>query len=75
MAVIKGITLEPRLLGVPIAAGRRANGFELGAAASWADVVALKGEVLPGVGEIVEVGAPRLDPLPAGTRINLVTVE
>lgn len=27
--VVNGIVLEPRLLGAPIADGRKANGFEL----------------------------------------------
>ena len=71
--IVNGITLEPHMVGAPIAGGRKANGFELVESAAWADVVALKGAVIPGLGEVLEVGAPRVDPLPAGSRINLVT--
>lgn len=65
--------LEPRLLGVPLQSGRRANGFELTSSATWSAVMSLKGEMLPDIGVILDVGAPRVDPLPAGTPINLVT--
>lgn len=70
---IKGIDIIPRMLGAKIPNGRLAHGFELASSATWAEVMSLKGEVLPNLGEILDVGAPRLDLLPKGTPINLVT--
>jgi hypothetical protein len=71
--VANGIVMEARIIGLPIAGGRKANGFELVEAAPWSAVMALKGVVLPELGEVLEVAAPRADPLPAGSRINVVT--
>ncbi len=73
--VANGIVMEARFLGMLIVGGRKANGFELVEAAPWASVMALKGVSLPELGVVLEVGAPRVDPLPAGARINLVTAS
>lgn len=73
MIDINGIKLIAVVLGHPLTDGRKANGFELAASSPWTDVTQLKGLVIPGIGEALEVGAPRVDPLPAGSRINIVT--
>lgn len=70
---IQGVAFRLSGLSVPIAGGRRANGCELLAPAAWADVRALAGVDVPGLGIVLDVGAPRQDPVPAGARINLVT--
>ena len=72
---VNGIAMEPRITGAPIAGGRKANGFELTADATWADVMALKGTTIPGFGVVLEVSAPRREVLKAGSTINLVTAD
>lgn len=72
---IAGVTFRVSGLSASIANGRRANGCELTAAASWASVRALVGADVPGLGVVLDVGAPRTDPLPIGARFNLVTAE
>lgn len=72
---IDGVSLRLEITGPhPVDAAKRVNGCALTAAATWSAVRALSGKVLPGVGTILAVGAPR-EPgnLPIGTRINLVT--
>ncbi len=59
-------------ISAPIADGRIANGYEVTVPGPWSEAMALKGQIVDGA-EILEVAAPRLDPLPVGARINLVT--
>ena len=70
---INGVSFRSSGLSAPIPDGRKANGCELTASAPWATVRALAGVEVPGLGTVIEVGAPRVDPVPAGARINLVT--
>ena len=59
-------------ISAPLRDGRVANGYEVTVAGAWSEAMALKGRIVDGA-EVLEVGAPRVDPLPVGTRINLVT--
>ena len=59
-------------ISAPLGDGRVANGYEVTMPGSWSEAMALKGQFVDGA-EVLEVGAPRLDHLPVGTRINLVT--
>lgn len=70
---VNGISFRTSGLSAPIAGGRRANGCELLTAAAWSDVRALAGTDVPGLGVVLDVGAPRIDPVPVGARISLVT--
>jgi hypothetical protein len=71
---IRGIAFRVGMRA-PMADGRMANGAELARSAPWADVRALVGADVPGVGVIVDVRAPRINPLPVGARINLITAS
>jgi hypothetical protein len=59
-------------ISAPMADGRIANGYEVTSPGTWSEAMALKGQIVDGA-EVLEVAAPRMDPLPVGTRINLVT--
>lgn len=73
---VNGIGFRVEIAGPhPKDATKRVNGCALTAAASWASVRALVGADVPGLGVVLDVGAPRVDPLPIGARINLVTAE
>ena len=70
---IKGVSFRVSGLQAAISNSRRANGCEMLAEASWSAVRALAGAEVPGLGIVLDVGVPRVDPVPAGTRLNLVT--
>lgn len=72
---IGGVSLRLEIAGPhPVDPSKRVNGCALTAPATWAEINALAGHELPGVGLIVVAAAPRVrGELPAGTKINLVT--
>lgn len=72
---IGGVSLRLEIIGAhPTNAALVVNGCSLIAPATWAAINALVGSTIPGSGEIMAVGAPRMrGDLPIGARINLVT--
>lgn len=81
---VNGVDVTFRFSGLQVAIAngkdgqpRRANGCELLAEAPWAAVRALADKDaprdVPCLGRVLEVGVPLVDPVPAGTLINLVT--
>ena len=69
---IRGVLI--RVSGMrAIAQGKAHNGVEVQREASWAEVRALAGADIPGLGVALDVRVPRVNPVPAGTRINIIT--
>ena len=70
-----GVAFRVTGMRADIAGRRVANGAELLRACSFTDLRALRGCDVPGVGVIVDVGSPKLDQLPVGQVVNLVTAR
>ncbi len=72
---INGVAFRVVGLRSLIKGARHANACELTAPAPWAQVRAIAGLKVPGLGPILDVGAPRIGDgtLPAGTPFNLIT--
>lgn len=68
-----GVAFRVTGMHAEIAGARRANGAELLRACSFADLRALRGCDVPGLGIVIDVGSPKIDTLPVGQIINLVT--
>lgn len=72
---INGVSFRLAIVGAPHPdAAKLVNAVELLSSAPWSSVRDLVGYEVPGIGVVVGVGAPRVDPLPVGARINLVTL-
>lgn len=68
-----GVAFRVTGMRAAIAGGRWANGAELLRACTFADLRALRGCAVPGLGVVLEVGSPKADTLPVGQIVNLVT--
>jgi hypothetical protein len=72
---INGVAFRVTGMRAPIKGSRFANGAELTRDCAFADLRALIGERVPGLGLVVAVGSPRLETLRVGQPVNLVTLE
>lgn len=68
-----GVAFRVTGLRAAIAGGRWANGAELLRACAFAELRTLRGCDVPGLGVVLDVGSPKLDTLPVGQVVNLVT--
>lgn len=68
-----GVAFRVTGLRAAIAGDRWANGAELLRACSFAELRAMRGCDVPGLGVVLDVGSPKLDTLPVGQVVNLVT--
>lgn len=70
---LAGVAFRVTGIAAPISRGRVANGAELLRACSFSDLRALRGLDVPGLGLVLDVGSPKIDTLPVGQVVNLVT--
>lgn len=72
---LRGVAFRVTGMRADIRGARCANGAELLRACSFAELRALRGVDVPGIGVVIDVGSPKIDPLPAGLIVNLVTAK
>lgn len=70
---IAGVAFRVSGMRAPIKGERVANGAELLRACSYAELRGLRGRDVPELGLVLDIGSPKLDLLPVGQVVNLVT--
>ena len=70
---LSGVAFRVTGMRAAIRGNRMANGAELLRPCSFAELRALRGCDVPGIGVVLDVGAPKLEVLPVGQVVNLVT--
>ena len=69
---IGGVPFRLSGISAPISGGRTANGAVLLRETRYRDLRPIRGSTIPGLGLVLEIGAPKMDLLPEGTVINIV---
>lgn len=72
---LRGIAFRVTGMRAEISGARWANGAELLRACTFAELRELRDVDVPGLGVVLDVGSPKLDVLPVGQVVNLVTAQ